>query len=321
MKLNFALFAIFNLVKMAKSRTSLDFTRDFHIKLILDDCSVNGRLYYITLPEVDTVKVTDLRPSDKSKYGEVNRQLFKDELEQDYVNVIDSNMYICDPWKDVNLNLTGKCKEIAYTLPSVPCFNYEFVFYALNCHKSNGKFYYGELTKSEARASYVCLLPDSEENDDPSLCIEKDGQRYCHGDFIIVKENEEKEYETYTMEFGTENYSCSTYEECLNIAKEELDNMELVPQVDYSKYKDPVKEACDAADKGYSCCNDNEVVYSDEVGDWGIMNNRWCGVGYKTQKCGDFNCCKKCELVSEDEDGKWGVENEEWCLFGEKCLN
>jgi len=80
---------------------------------------------------------------------------------------------------------------------------------------------------------------------------------------------------------------------------------------------------CFARAQGYECCNDNEVVYTDEDGDWGIKNGEWCGIGGTSQvqepepqpSCGDYPCCEGCDVQYTDEDGDWSIENNEWCLI------
>jgi len=83
---------------------------------------------------------------------------------------------------------------------------------------------------------------------------------------------------------------------------------------------------CFAKALGYECCNDNDVVYSDESGDWGVVNGEWCGIGgtsvvEQPETCGnkDYGCCKGCDIAYTDDDGNWGIENNEWCLVAKSC--
>jgi len=78
----------------------------------------------------------------------------------------------------------------------------------------------------------------------------------------------------------------------------------------------------------YPCCEGNKVVYTNEDGDWGIENGKWCGIGD-----GSFNepsdscfaaslgypCCKSCKIVYTDKDGDWGVEKNKWCGIKASC--
>jgi len=85
---------------------------------------------------------------------------------------------------------------------------------------------------------------------------------------------------------------------------------------------------CFALDLGYKCCNDAPIAYTDESGNWGYVNNDWCGIGGSSHKqqptpeptpepvtCGDYPCCSECNAVYTDDSGDWGVENGEWCLI------
>jgi hypothetical protein len=97
------------------------------------------------------------------------------------------------------------------------------------------------------------------------------------------------------------------------------------PQPTSSKSDD-----CFAKAQGFECCNDSEVVYSDDSGDWGVVNGQWCGIGGSSnttpepqpepeENCGDYPCCSECNSVYSDESGEWGVENNDWCLLKKSC--
>ncbi|ORX57763.1 putative cellulase, partial [Piromyces finnis] len=100
------------------------------------------------------------------------------------------------------------------------------------------------------------------------------------------------------------------------------------PSPSTTKTKTPVQTSvsndCFAIAQGYECCNDNEVVYTDESGQWGIKDGQWCGIGGASTPeptpepqpdCGAYPCCNECEVIYTDNDGDWGVENNEWCLI------
>jgi len=78
----------------------------------------------------------------------------------------------------------------------------------------------------------------------------------------------------------------------------------------------------------YPCCKGTKVVYTDDDGDWGVENNKWCGIGNGSSKKIDdscfsvalgYKCCKKCKVVYTDNDGDWGVENNKWCGIKDSC--
>jgi len=91
----------------------------------------------------------------------------------------------------------------------------------------------------------------------------------------------------------------------------------------------------------YPCCPENsKVVYTDESGDWGLLDNDWCLIKKteeepkvepkKEEKNDDdketcwseadgYPCCKGCDVVFTDESGSWGVEKNEWCGIPATC--
>jgi len=80
----------------------------------------------------------------------------------------------------------------------------------------------------------------------------------------------------------------------------------------------------------YPCCKGNNVVYTDEDGDWGVENNKWCGIGNGNSKnledtCFSvdlgYSCCQSCKVIYTDEDGDWGVENNKWCGIKDNCTS
>jgi len=77
----------------------------------------------------------------------------------------------------------------------------------------------------------------------------------------------------------------------------------------------------------YPCCKGNKVVYTDKDGDWGVENNKWCGIGNGPidESCFSvalgYKCCEKCNVVYTDDDGDWGVENNKWCGIKDICAS
>ena len=77
----------------------------------------------------------------------------------------------------------------------------------------------------------------------------------------------------------------------------------------------------------YPCCKGDNVVFTDEDGDWGVENNKWCGIGdgHSEDSCFSvplgYPCCESCNVVSTDEDGAWGVEHGKWCGIKDSCAS
>ncbi|KAG4091280.1 concanavalin A-like lectin/glucanase domain-containing protein [Neocallimastix lanati (nom. inval.)] len=74
------------------------------------------------------------------------------------------------------------------------------------------------------------------------------------------------------------------------------------------------EETCSAKilAQGYSCCPKGCRVYvTDDDGDWGYVNNEWCGCKVDFKICAQgYPCCKgKSEIYFVDKDGNWGYEN------------
>jgi len=80
---------------------------------------------------------------------------------------------------------------------------------------------------------------------------------------------------------------------------------------------------------GYDCCDDCNSVYTDGSGDWGVKNNKWCGVptscalntttGSCWSKALGYDCCDNCNSVYTDESGDWGIKNKDWCGIPKTC--
>ncbi|OUM60394.1 glycoside hydrolase family 43 protein [Piromyces sp. E2] len=83
--------------------------------------------------------------------------------------------------------------------------------------------------------------------------------------------------------------------------------------------------------QGFTCCDSCIVYYTDNDGDWGVENGKWCGIqdfckGLPTDcpssiKNQGYACCKGCDVVYSDENGDWGVENNFWCGISQTCKN
>jgi len=77
----------------------------------------------------------------------------------------------------------------------------------------------------------------------------------------------------------------------------------------------------------YPCCKGNNIVYTDEDGDWGVEGNKWCGIGDGNPENTCFStslgypCCKSCNVVYTDDDGDWGVEKNKWCGIKDSCAS
>jgi len=80
----------------------------------------------------------------------------------------------------------------------------------------------------------------------------------------------------------------------------------------------------------YPCCKGSRVVYTDDNGDWGVENNKWCGIGEGPFEPLDdscfsvpygYKCCEKCKVVFTDDLGDWGVEKNRWCGIKYSCAS
>jgi len=85
---------------------------------------------------------------------------------------------------------------------------------------------------------------------------------------------------------------------------------------------------CWSSALGYNCCKGCDVKYTDSDGDWGVENNKWCGVPLSCKNPSNgscwssalgYDCCKGCEVSYTDGDGDWGVENNNWCGIEPSC--
>ncbi|KAG4101255.1 hypothetical protein H8356DRAFT_280328 [Neocallimastix lanati (nom. inval.)] len=96
-----------------------------------------------------------------------------------------------------------------------------------------------------------------------------------------------------------------------------------------SSEEKPAGAACWSIGIGYNCCKSCNVVYKDNDGEWGVENDKWCGISadcatQNASKCigaQGYPCCQStCDVISTDSDGKWSVENDDWCLIdSSKC--
>jgi len=80
----------------------------------------------------------------------------------------------------------------------------------------------------------------------------------------------------------------------------------------------------------YPCCKGDKVVFTDKDGDWGVENNKWCGIGNGASDASNdscfsvalgYKCCESCKVVYTDQDGDWGVEKNKWCGIKESCTS
>ncbi|OUM69137.1 family 26 glycoside hydrolase [Piromyces sp. E2] len=78
---------------------------------------------------------------------------------------------------------------------------------------------------------------------------------------------------------------------------------------------------CFSVALGYPCCKENNVVYTDNDGDWGVEDNQWCGIGNTSSAAScwsealGYPCCvSTSDVYYTDNDGNWGVENGNWLL-------
>jgi len=85
-----------------------------------------------------------------------------------------------------------------------------------------------------------------------------------------------------------------------------------------------------ALNPSYPCCKGDKIVYTDEDGEWGVEDGKWCGIGNGPSNDSDdscfsvalgYKCCEKCKVVYTDNDGDWGVENNKWCGIKESCAS
>lgn len=90
-------------------------------------------------------------------------------------------------------------------------------------------------------------------------------------------------------------------------------------------------EDCYARSLGLPCCNENEIIETNEYGNWGKIEGTdfYCGIGYPEKKeeeeekmFGNYPYCDGCETNYTDKDGGWYYTNKTWCKVNEKkCFN
>jgi len=90
--------------------------------------------------------------------------------------------------------------------------------------------------------------------------------------------------------------------------------------------KEPKDDECWSVAYGYECCDDCNVIKSDELGDWGSRNGEWCGIKASLCKTGtegcpktNYPCCSHCIVDNEDKTARWGIENGDWCTINFSC--
>jgi len=63
---------------------------------------------------------------------------------------------------------------------------------------------------------------------------------------------------------------------------------------------------------------------SDDRGDWGIEDKKWCGIGKAPDTCFalplGYPCCEACEIVYTVDRGNWGIENKNWWGIKDSCV-
>eukprot|EP00833_Pecoramyces_ruminatium_P001598 jgi/Orpsp1_1/1175630/evm.model.c7180000054622.1 len=147
----------------------------------------------------------------------------------------------------------------------------------------------------------------------------------------------EKENPVETEPVEPEPYGCDDCIECVDCDEHPeaaihcpFQCIKKKPEDDQPVVKDD--DDCFALDLGYKCCNSNKVVYTDESGNWGIINNNeWCGIGGSSKKneknnqeqemFGDYPYCSECKTNYNDKDGDWYYSNNNWCKVDEKKCN
>jgi len=79
-------------------------------------------------------------------------------------------------------------------------------------------------------------------------------------------------------------------------------------------------EQCWSEPLGYRCCKTCRVYKTDEDGEWGYENDKWCGIRplCSKEKCWSikhgYPCClSSCKVYETDDNGKWGYEDGHWC--------
>ena len=102
------------------------------------------------------------------------------------------------------------------------------------------------------------------------------------------------------------------------------------PLHSYEEGYTPLDKSCWSEPLGYGCCWFNCQVYdTDEDGEWGYENGKWCGIpsSCSANKCWSekigYPCCvSSCEVYDSDENGDWGYEDDHWCgIFEGYCKN
>jgi len=152
----------------------------------------------------------------------------------------------------------------------------------------------------ETSQSNVYVITTKVSNGSKALDIEKEGKN--DGSNVLQWDNGTKSNQTWIFESASES------------------NNEQLPSSG---------AACWSVGLGYQCCKSCDVVFKDNDGEWGVENEKWCGI---SKDCAaksasgcigaqGYPCCKStCDVYSTDNDGKWGIENNDWCLIdNSKC--
>jgi len=151
-----------------------------------------------------------------------------------------------------------------------------------------------KLKKDKNSIEKICSFKDY------SCCTKSDAKVYYHdkdGDWgvengnwcIIMEKQDQSTSKTITTTTTTTTTSSTPTSECFSIKL------------------------------GYPCCQSNnpeDIVYSDNDGDWGKENSHWCGISIPTcQPKNGYLVCEKTKKVVYKDSDEWGVEHDQWCII------
>jgi len=127
-------------------------------------------------------------------------------------------------------------------------------------------------------------------------------------------------YELFTIKNGK---ICAQYNNSKCLSNE----FKIIPTIIESPRYEDISCSSIFADLGFSCCynKDTQTEYIDEIGNWGIEDDKLCGIGY--ERCSwnaiGYPCCSSVnpKVVYSDGNGDWGFEDDQWCGIGEVNIN